>query len=86
MANEVQLYNSAVTVGLQSNIAPMPQGLYLQDTSDHPVNHSVVFGGLPQNPLLSTVKIMRPDGTWATTVQVVGVHLRLPDGTWQVFL
>jgi hypothetical protein len=37
-----------------------------------------------QPPVLSRVRVKRPDGTWATVVRVPGVHIQMPDGSWQV--
>lgn len=58
-----------VSIKLQSNIAPLPSGLYVQHASG--------------SGMVSNVKIKRPDGTWATVFQVDGVHLYY-DGAWHI--
>lgn len=60
-----------ISVKLQSNVAPYPSGLYVQQAT------TIGSGAL------SNVKVKRPDGTWATVFQVEGVHLYY-DGAWHV--
>lgn len=55
---------------LTSHIAELASGIYIQ-------------GGLTGR--LSHIKVKRPDGTWASILQALGVHIQLPDGTWQIF-
>lgn len=84
MAYEVQ---PILITSLNSILLPSPLlgSIEVQDIQTESAMRTVSFPNSTETPLLSNVKIKRPDGTWANTVQVIGVHLRLPDGTWQIF-
>jgi hypothetical protein len=56
----------------------------VQDPEQILHNRTASFPYDTQPPIQSRVRVKRPDGTWATVVQVLGVHIQMPDGTWQV--
>lgn len=63
---------------------PATPAIVPQSTPDVLRTGDVVFHYDAQPPILSRVRVKRPDGTWATVVRVTGVHIQMPDGTWQV--
>lgn len=77
--------NPVLIPALSSNIAAAAAGLYVQSVADLPVTRTPAYPPSTSPPVMSRVKIMRPDGTWATAYQVQGVHVQMPDGTWQAF-
>ena len=82
MSYDVQTQTFPVLVA--SGPAMPAVGFYQQYYAQVLHDRTAMFPYDTQPPVLSRVRVKRPDGTWATVVRVTGVHVQMPDGTWQV--